>query len=268
VEQELYFSQADTKAEYRVFGRAIAADKTLVVTPNETSTLIKKLYASYRQQVGELPSLPLKAVLEAGTGEPLASLLKTHHERTHAAIEAFFKAHVPDVMSFARLLSLEFNLSTWVVETLRTLGRSAPLDLSAVGSVPEQVVVIAAGDDLDVVRRAVASYQGDTDVKVEEGASDTRCVSVTKRIAGMPLASLPVRKDTRRAALRYAKPGPGVSASDVLIGSGHVAEATAFLWEPASANHADNGQPQVPSPHVSPPPRRRGAAAARDGASE
>jgi hypothetical protein len=262
VEQVLYLADADTKANYRQLARAIAADTTLVVTPAESRTLIKKLYASYRQKVGELPPLPLKVVLEAGTREPLVS----HYERTHAAIEAFFKGHVPDVTSFASLLGLEFDLATWVVETLRTLGRSAPLDLAAVGSVPEQVVVIAAGDDLEVVRRAVASYQGDTEVKVEEGGADTRCVSVTKRIAGMPLTSLPVRKDTRRAALRFSKPGPGVPAADLIISSGLLAPATASLWP--DEEHVNNGQPPVPEPHVSPPTKRRGGAVARDGATE
>jgi hypothetical protein len=231
---------AAVREEGRSQQRSLAADTTSVLTAEERKLLPGKLLSSIKADTGqEINALSPKQLLEAGVAG-LDNLIEEYAEGLRLAVEQWFKAEVPSLLTFATRMELAFKLTPWVEEALAGLARACPLELSAVGQVQEKILLVAAGEDLDAIQKALSRNKEVHGVEVVAGANPLS-VSVTKTISGMPLSALPVQKEAERAAKKYPRPGKGTHVYDVLASS-------FLLVEPDGASGATNSVPGI-GPH-------------------
>jgi hypothetical protein len=191
-----------------------------VVKPAELDSALKRLDHGIRGAQEDLPPLDVKAMLASGQ-IGTADQIEEHVGRLAQAFEDYFEGHLTDVAGTVPALKLDFSVPEWIGETLRNLSCSAPVRMSAAGNVEPQTVIVAAGQDREVVKQVLRRNTSLARIEAVPG-TDPRSIMLHRRIEGLTIEAIPTFPDARRAASQFPRPDLGLTAWQNLASTGHL----------------------------------------------
>ena len=240
-----------TYAELRELATVQTTTFRSVITPEEFDPATQRLDAAIRARNESLPALDVKSLIAAGRhGVP--DQVDAFVQRLDAAFDEHSEAHLPNVASTVKALRLSFSVQTWIEDTVRNLACCSSVRMSAApNGVETQTTIVAAGDDLDSVRRALARKPTLAHVEVIPG-SDLRSILINRRTEGLSIEAIPSWIDSRRAAEAFPKPKAGLAAWDLIAKSG--LSLPAYEQEGLVPESWTTSAPQVAAPRRTPKP--------------
>jgi hypothetical protein len=223
VHREAVKVRSSLKRRYREL-RGLATRQTTtfrsVIVPEKFDDAMRRIDAGIRGSGEATPDFDVKGLIAEGH-LGVIDRIEAHVQELASVFEGYFDANLTDVGGTVKALQLGFSLQEWIDSTVRNLACCSPVRTSVAANVEPQTLIVASGDDLEAVKQALGRRPTLAHVEVIPG-SDPRSVMIHRRIDGLTVEAIPSFADSRRAARAFPKPGPGLTAWEMVGSSGHL----------------------------------------------
>jgi hypothetical protein len=223
VHREAASSLGQLKVQHRELRDLTTSQTTTmfsVIKPTELDPALKRLDQGIRAANEGLPALDVRAMIDAGHIR-VADQIEQHVESLVETFEDYYESHLTDVGGTVKALKLDFSVADWVGETLRNLACCSPVRMSAAGNAEPQTVIVAGGQDMEIVQQVLRRDPSLARIEPIVG-TDSHSIMLHRRIEGLTIEAIPTFPDSRRAASQFPRPGIGLPAWQNLASTGHL----------------------------------------------